>query len=83
MKEPVQLSTHGDGHENALLQGGGWFRTLKTVAWSFVGLRNGKEFDDDTQRINPIHLVIVGVGTASVFVVGLIFFVRWAVIAAK
>lgn len=83
MREPVKSYIHGGGPENALQQGGGWFRTVKTVAWSFVGLRNGKEFDDDTQRINPVHLVIVGVGAAGVFVAGLIFFVRWAVIAAK
>jgi Protein of unknown function (DUF2970) len=62
---------------------GAWFRTIKTVAWSFVGLRNGKEFHEDTQRINPIHLMVVGIGGAAVFVVGLIFLVRWAVVAAK
>jgi Protein of unknown function (DUF2970) len=62
---------------------GTWFRTIKTVAWSFIGLRNGKEFDEDTQKINPVHLVVVGIAGAGLFVVGLIFFVRWAVVAAK
>ncbi len=61
----------------------GWFRTIKTVAWSFIGLRNGKEFDADTQKINPVHLVVVGIAGAGLFVAGLIFFVRWAVLAAK
>jgi Protein of unknown function (DUF2970) len=60
-----------------------WFRTIKTVAWSFVGLRNGKEFDAETQKINPVHLVVVGIAGAGLFVAGLIFFVRWAVVAAK
>jgi Protein of unknown function (DUF2970) len=60
-----------------------WFRTIKTVAWSFVGLRNGKEFDAETQKINPVHLVVVGIAGAGLFVAGLIFFVRWAVLAAK
>ena len=42
-----------------------WFRTIKTVAWSFVGLRNGKEFHEETQKINPVHLVVVGVAGAG------------------
>jgi Protein of unknown function (DUF2970) len=62
---------------------GNWLSTIKTVAWSFVGLRNGKEFHADTQKINPVHLVVVGIAGAGLFVVGLIFFVRWAVVAAK
>jgi Protein of unknown function (DUF2970) len=62
---------------------GNWLSTIKTVAWSFVGLRNGKEFDADTQKINPVHLVVVGIAGAGLLVVGLIFFVRWAVVAAK
>ena len=52
-----------------------WFRTIKTVAWSFVGLRNGKEFHEETQKINPVHLVVVGVAGAGLFVAALIFFV--------
>lgn len=60
-----------------------WLRTIKTVAWSFVGLRNGKEFDTETQKINPVHLVVVGIAGAGVLVASLIFFVRWAVVAAK
>jgi hypothetical protein len=62
---------------------GNWFRTVKTVAWSFVGLRNGKEFDVETQKINPVHLMVVGLAGAGLFVVALIFFVRWAVVAVK
>jgi Protein of unknown function (DUF2970) len=60
-----------------------WLNTAKIVAWSFVGLRNGKEFQEETQKLNPIHLVVVGVGAAAMFVVGLIFFVRWAVVVAR
>ncbi len=60
-----------------------WVRTIKTVAWSFIGLRNGKEFDAETQKINPVHLLVVGIAGAGLFVAGLIFFVRWVVVAAK
>ena len=60
-----------------------WLRTIKTVAWSFVGLRNGKEFHEDMQKINPVHLMVVGIAGAGLLVAGLIFFVRWVVVAAK
>jgi hypothetical protein len=67
-----------------VLQGkGNWLRTVQAVAWSFVGLRKGSEFQEDTQQLNPVHLIVVGLGAAAVFVVSLGFFVRWAVIAAK
>lgn len=83
MNEPVKSYVLKEDVVGRSARGGGWLRTIKTVAWSFVGLRNGKEFDEDTQNINPVHLVVVGVSIAGAFVVGLIFFVRWAVIAAK
>ncbi len=60
-----------------------WLHTVKTVAWSFVGLRSGKEFDVETQKINPIHLFVVGLAGAGLLVFALVFFVRWAVVAAK
>ncbi len=60
-----------------------WFRTIKTVAWSFVGLRNGKEFHAETQKINPVHLLVVGIAGAGLLVAALIFFVQWVVVAAK
>ncbi len=62
---------------------GAWLRTVRAVAWSFVGLRKGSEFEEDTQKLNPIHVIVVGLGGAAVFVVGLVFLVRWAVVAAK
>jgi hypothetical protein len=83
MSEPLKNYIDEQALGNPLQRKGDWFRTLKSVAWSFVGLRNGQEIEADAQKINPIHLVVVGVGIAAAFVVGLIFFVRWAVIVAK
>jgi hypothetical protein len=62
---------------------GSWLRTVQAVAWSFVGLRKGSEFEEDTQKLNPIHVIVVGLGGVAVFVVSLVFLVRWAVVAAK
>jgi Protein of unknown function (DUF2970) len=80
------MSTKPDGavvSDSVLHRKGSWLRTVQAVAWSFVGLRKGSEFQEDTQKLNPIHLIVVGLGAAAVFVVSLGFIVRWAVIAAK
>jgi hypothetical protein len=62
---------------------GAWLRTVQAVAWSFIGLRKSSEFEEDTQKLNPIHVIVVGLGGVAVFVVGLVFLVRWAVVVAK
>jgi Protein of unknown function (DUF2970) len=57
-------------------------RTVKAVAWSFVGLRSSKEFERDTQQLNPIHVVIAGFAGVAVFIGVLLLIVNWAVKAA-
>ncbi len=57
-------------------------RTIKAVAWSFVGLRSGKEFEKDTQQLNPIHIVIAGFVGVALFIGVLLLVVNWAVKAA-
>lgn len=54
-------------------------RTVKAVAWSFVGLHSGAEFEKDTQQLNPIHVVIAGFLGVAVFIVILLLLVNWAV----
>jgi hypothetical protein len=61
---------------------GSWLRAIKAVAWSFVGLRKGSEFQEDTQKLNPVHIIVVALTGAALLVLGLIAFVRWAVVAA-
>ncbi len=53
--------------------------SVKAVVWSFVGLRSRKAFDQDTQRINPLHVVLVGLMGVFVFVAGLMALVNWIV----
>ncbi len=69
--------------ENMRQRKGSWLRTVQAVAWSFVGLRKGSEFQEDAQKLNPIHVIVVGLVGVVLFVVSLLFFVRWAVVAAS
>ena len=52
-------------------------RTIKAVAWSFIGLRKHGEYQQDLQTLNPIHVIVVGILGALVLVTGLIALVHW------
>lgn len=53
--------------------------SAKAVVWSFVGLRSRLAFEQETHRINPLHVVLVGLIGVFVFVGGLIALVNWTV----
>lgn len=39
--------------------------TMAAIAWSFVGLRRRKDFEEDVGRLNPLYVIIAGlIGTA-------------------
>jgi hypothetical protein len=57
------------------------WRTIVAVSWSFLGIRKASEFKEDTTRITPLHILVVGVLAAFIFVIALILLVN--VVVAK
>jgi len=55
------------------------WRTIVAVSWSFLGIRKGSEFKEDTARITPLHILVVGVVACFLFVAMLIFVVNMVV----
>lgn len=55
------------------------WRTLKAVAWGFVGIRGNSEFQTDAAKLNPLVLIGVGITTAFGFVALLIVLVNQVV----
>jgi Protein of unknown function (DUF2970) len=53
--------------------------TLKTVAWSFFGVRHSKSHASDMTKVNPLHIIVAGILMAGAFVFVLISVVRWVV----
>jgi hypothetical protein len=51
-------------------------QTLSAVLWSFFGVRKGKDMHQDAVSINPVHLILMGVGMAALVVVGLVVLVH-------
>ena len=58
---------------------GSLLQTLRAVLWSFFGIRRSDGYAQDVGKLNPLHVVVVGLGTAAAFVVALVLLVRWVV----
>lgn len=56
-----------------------FLQTLSAVLWSFFGVRKGENHSADMEKLNPIHVAIVGVLAAAAFVIGLIVIVNLVV----
>ena len=58
---------------------GSLLRTVRAVAWSLIGLRKGSEYQQDIEKLNPIHIIVVGLMAVFLLVMGLIGLVNWIV----
>jgi hypothetical protein len=55
------------------------FRTVQAVLWSFIGIRKNSDGQEDMAKLNPFHVIVVGLCLALIFVLGLIALVNWVV----
>lgn len=68
-----------DDLRQAVRRPGSFWQTMAAVAWSFFGVRKSTDYAQDVARINPVHVILAGVLAALVFVLGLVWLVRWIV----
>lgn len=54
-------------------------RSIKLVAWSLLGIRSNSAYQEDLAKVNPMHVVVVGLVSVLLMVVGLIALVNWVV----
>ena len=59
-----------------------FLRSLRTVAWGFLGVRKNSEYKDDLAQVNPFHLIIAALLGALFFIGTLLLIVRWVVATA-
>jgi hypothetical protein len=67
------------GLKEAAARPASFMQTMRAVAWSFLGIRKRAGFEQDVQKLNPVHVVVAGVLGAVIFVVTLIVVVRWVI----
>ncbi len=53
--------------------------SLRAVFWSFFGLRRKSDFDTDSAKLNPLHIVIAALIGVAVFIGVLITIVKLVV----
>ena len=58
---------------------GSLMQTVRAVAWSFLGIRKASGYEKDVQQLNPVHVVVVGIVGAALFVAVLVVLVRWVI----
>ena len=56
-----------------------FFRAVQAVLWSFIGIRKNSDGQEDMAKLNPFHVVVVGICLAMIFVLGLLALVNWVV----
>ena len=56
-----------------------FLRTVKAVAWSFIGIRQNSEYEQDQGRLNPFHIIAVALVGVALFVGALVLLVNWVV----
>lgn len=50
--------------------------TMKAVFWSFFGVRKKSDYEQDSQQLNPLHVIIAGLIGAIVFIATLLMIVK-------
>ena len=56
-----------------------FLRTVKMVMWSFLGIRKNSEWQEDGQKTNLFHIIVVGLIGVVVLIVSLMVLVKWVV----
>lgn len=70
-----------DGLREAVRRKASFAQTMKAVAWSFFGVRKGRDYARDVEQLNPVHLVIAGV-LGALLLIGLLLLVVNGVLAS-
>lgn len=56
-----------------------FWRTIKMVLWSFLGIRKNSEWQEDSAHANPFHIILVGFAGVILLIIGLVVLVNWVV----
>jgi hypothetical protein len=56
-----------------------FWRTVRAVGWSFLGVRKNSGFQEDGAQISPFQVILIGIVGVLLFVISLIALVNWVV----
>ena len=56
-------------------------QTARAVAGSFFGGRKKSGYEDDAAQLNPVHVILMGIAGAALFVAVLLVIIKHVVLA--
>jgi hypothetical protein len=54
-------------------------QTARAVFWSFFGVRKRAHYESDAARLNPVHVIVMGILGAALFIGILLVIIKWVV----
>jgi len=66
------------GHQQA--RRAGLAKTANAVLWSFFGARKRAHYEADSRDLNPLHVILMGVVAAALFVLALLAIIKYVVL---
>lgn len=55
-------------------------QTARAVFWSFFGVRKRAHYEADAARLNPVHVIIMGIIGAALFIAVLLSIIKFVVL---
>ncbi len=55
-------------------------QTAKAVMWSFFGVRKRSNYEQDAQNLNPVHVILMGLAGAALFILVLVAIIKFVVL---
>ena len=63
--------------EQSLARKPSFLRSMKAVAWAFLGMRERREYQRDLESIHPLHVIAAGLLGFLLLVLALVAMVHW------
>ncbi len=68
------------GLSQAVRRNSTFAQTARAVFWAFFGVRKRAHYEADTAQLNPVHVIIVGIVGAALFIAVLLAIVKFVVL---
>lgn len=73
------MSASGKDKQQPQRRKASFLRSMKAVAWAFLGLRKRSEYQEDLATIHPLHVIAAGLLGFLLLVLALVVLVHWVV----
>lgn len=70
----------GDSMKDVVRRRGSFVQTARAVFWSFFGVRKRAHYEEDAAQLNPVHVIIMGILGAALFIAVLLSIIKFAVL---